>query len=163
MMTVSEAIEKMAGGCGGSQYDVNHFLKVWAYAKTIGELEGLDERTQSVLEYAAIVHDIACPSLREIHGNAPGKLQEEAGPPLARKFYEDSGLDTEIVDRVCWLVGHHHTLTEVDGLDHRILLEADFLVNAGEGEASHETIDRYRENVFRTESGLRLLDTVYPE
>ncbi len=25
--------------CNGSQYDINHFLKVWAYARTIGEQE----------------------------------------------------------------------------------------------------------------------------
>ena len=37
---------------------VNHFLKVYAYARTIGEGEGLDELTQQILETAAIVHDI---------------------------------------------------------------------------------------------------------
>ena len=45
----------------GSRHDVNHFLKVWAMAKTIGELEGLDSHTQQVLELTAVIHDIACP------------------------------------------------------------------------------------------------------
>lgn len=47
----------------GSRHDVNHFLKVWVMAKTIGELEGLDSRTQQVLELTAVIHDIACPPL----------------------------------------------------------------------------------------------------
>ena len=41
-MIVSTAIQKMIEFYKGNRHDVNHFLKVWAMAKTIGELEGLD-------------------------------------------------------------------------------------------------------------------------
>lgn len=41
-MIVSTAIQKMIEFYKGNCHDVNHFLKVWAMAKTIGELEGLD-------------------------------------------------------------------------------------------------------------------------
>lgn len=41
-MIVSAAIQKMIEFYKGNRHDVNHFLKVWAMAKTIGELEGLD-------------------------------------------------------------------------------------------------------------------------
>lgn len=87
-----------------------------------------------ILELAAVVHDIACPLLRKERGSAPGGEQEKAGPPLVREFYKDSGLDEEMLERICYLVGHHHTFSGVDGLDYQILLEADFLVNAGEHE-----------------------------
>ena len=123
MITVSEAIAKMITVCEGNQYDICHFMKVWAYAKTIGELEGVDEKTQRTLEYAAIVHDIACPSLRKEYGSAPGNLQEEYGPPLVREFYKDAGMEEETLERVCYLVSRHHTFTDVEGMDHRILLE----------------------------------------
>ena len=162
-MTVSEAIVKMIGRCAGSQYDINHFLKVWAYARNIGQQEGLDARTQETLEYAAIVHDIACPALRKVHGGAPGNLQEESGPPLVREFFRDSDLDEAVLERVCYLVGHHHTFNDVDGPDWRILLEADFLVNAGEDEWYGKHVAEFRENVFRTPTGLALLDSVYGE
>ena len=47
-MIVSTAIQKMIEFYKGNRHDVNHFLKVWAMAKTIGELEGLtDTRRRS--------------------------------------------------------------------------------------------------------------------
>ncbi|MBQ6488095.1 MAG: HD domain-containing protein [Solobacterium sp.] len=161
MITVSEAIIKMIGNSEGSQYDICHFLKVWAYAKNIGEQEGLDELTQQTLEFAAIVHDIACPSLRREYGNSPHDLQEKYGPPMVREFYKDSGMSEEMLERICYLVGHHHTFTDVDGLDYRILLEADFLVNAGENEKYRNSVDRFRQEVFRTKTGTALLNSMY--
>ncbi len=161
MITVSDAITKMIGFCEGSQHDIGHFLKVWAYAKTIGEQEKLDEKTLFTLELAAVVHDIACPMLRKEHGSAPGDLQEQYGPPLVRDFYEEFGLDAGILDRICWLVGHHHTFSDVNSPDHQILLEADFLVNAGEQEKYLKVVDQFRENVFKTKTGRELLKSMY--
>ena len=37
------AIEKMIDFYQGNLRDIEHFLKVWAYAKTIGEQESVDE------------------------------------------------------------------------------------------------------------------------
>ena len=65
MMKVSEAIAKMVSISEGNQHDICHFLKVWGFARTIGETEGLDARTLMTLELAAVVHDIACPVLRK--------------------------------------------------------------------------------------------------
>ena len=59
------AIEKMIDFYQGNLRDIEHFLKVWAYAKTIGEQESVDENTQGILELAAVVHDISCPLCRE--------------------------------------------------------------------------------------------------
>lgn len=64
-MLVATAIEKMIDFYKGNRHDINHFLKVWSFAKTIGEKEGLDEDTQEILELTAVVHDIACPLCRE--------------------------------------------------------------------------------------------------
>ncbi len=161
MISISEAIVKMISDCGGSQHDICHFMKVWAYARTIGELEGLDTRTQQTLEFSAIVHDIACPDLREEYGNAPWNLQETYGPPLVREFYKDSGMDEEMLSRICFLVGHHHTTADVKGMDHQILLEADFLVNAGEQEKYLKNAVSYREKVFKTKTGIELLEKMF--
>lgn len=60
-MTVSEIATKMIEYSKGNLHDVNHFMKVYAYAKTIGEREKLDSKTQEVLEVGAIIHDIDCP------------------------------------------------------------------------------------------------------
>ena len=83
-MCVSAAIEKMVEFYQGNLHDIEHFLKVWAFAKTIGEQEDLDRHTQQVLELASVVHDIACPLCREKYGNTNGKNQEIESPPLVR-------------------------------------------------------------------------------
>ena len=85
-MIVSTAIQKMIEFYKGNRHDVNHFLKVWAMAKTIGELEGLDRHTQEVLELAAVIHDIACPLCREKYGDTDGKHQELESPALVEAF-----------------------------------------------------------------------------
>ena len=160
-MVVSSAIEKMIAFYQGNLHDINHFLKVWAFARTIGEQEGLDEQTQRTLELAAVVHDIACPACREKYGNANGKYQELESPPLVEQFFEGMDVERRTAERISWLAAHHHTYTNVDGPDYQILLEADFLVNAGEGRLSRAAIETMRQNVFRTETGIRLLDSVY--
>jgi uncharacterized protein len=71
------------------------------------------------------------------------------------------GLKEEQIERICFLVAHHHTFHDVQGIDYQILLEADFLVNAGESEKYHKVIDRFRKNVFKTKTGLSLLKSIY--
>ena len=85
-MGISEIMAKMISFSEGNIHDVNHFLKVWAYAKTIGELEQLDSETQLTLEVAAITHDIACPLCRAKYGNTNGKYQEIEGAACAPVF-----------------------------------------------------------------------------
>lgn len=160
-MVVSSAIEKMIAFYQGNLHDINHFLKVWAFARTIGEQEGLDEQTQRTLELAAVVHDIACPACREKYGNANGKYQELESPPLVEKFFEGMPVERRMAERISWLVAHHHTYTDVEGMDYRILLEADFLVNAGESGYTPSAIRNFRERVFRTAAGKELLDSMY--
>ena len=64
-------------------------------------------------------------------------------------------------ERINYLVSHHHTYTNVDGLDYRILLEADFLVNADESEMSENAVETARERVFETNTGKKLLTSIY--
>lgn len=145
----------------GSRGDIAHFLKVWALAAAIGSQEGLDPRQQETLELAAIVHDIACPLCRQKYGRADGFHQEQESPALLADFFAGLPLDEEMRRRIDWLVSHHHSYGAVDGLDHRILLEADFLVNAGEHDYSPAVIASFRQRVFRTTAGRQLLDDMY--
>ena len=160
-MILAAAAQKMIEFYQGDLHDIDHFIKVWTMARTIGELEGLDEHTQTVLELAAIVHDIACPLCREKYGNTNGKNQELESPPLVEAFLAELPVAPGDAARVSWLVAHHHTYTDVDGLDHRILLEADFLVNAGESDYARPAIESFRHRVFRTAAGTQLLNSMY--
>ena len=47
-MKIATAIEKMTDFYKGNIHDIYHFLKVWAFAKNIGEAEGLDPKTGNV-------------------------------------------------------------------------------------------------------------------
>ena len=161
MRLAAEIAAKMIEYSEGNLHDINHFMKVWGYAKTIGELEGLDERTQLILEAAALTHDIACPLCREKYGSTEGRLQEQEGAVLVSAFLQDTGLTEEEIRRVSFLVGHHHTYTAVDGIDYRILLEADYLVNADESRYAPEQIRKVYAKIFKTDAGIRLLQAMY--
>ena len=160
-MTVAEAMQKMILLSDANFHDINHFLKVHAYALTIGACEGLSQAQRYTLELAAIVHDIACPLCREKYGNTNGKYQEKEGMILGREFLEDTGVDEDIAERVVYLIGHHHSPAEVDGIDYQILLEADYLVNADEGGDSAATIKNTMEHIFKTKTGTELLKSIY--
>lgn len=160
-MTKADIAAKMIDFYQGSPNDVNHFLKVHAFASLIGEMEKLDEETQDILEIAAIVHDIACPLCREKYGNASGKHQEAESEALLLDFLAEYALPEPVLKRIIYLVTHHHTYANVDGLDYQILLEADFLVNAGEARESVPAIEEFRRRVFKTGTGIRLLDRIY--
>ena len=142
------------------KHDVAHFLKVHQYARIIGKLEHLEKREQEILEVAAIVHDIACPMCREKYGNANGKYQEIEGAPLVTEFLSDTGMTTEQISRVAYLVGHHHTLTDIKGMDYQILIEADYIVNASENGYSKENVENFVEKIVKTQSGRELTRAV---
>ena len=160
-MTTEELARRLIAASGRNRHDIAHFLKVWAYTRLIGTAEGLDAQTQRTLETAALLHDIACPLCREKYGNTNGKYQEREGMPLAEAFVRDAGLPEACRERVVFLVGHHHTLTGIDGPDWQILLEADYLVNADESGYTPGQIRAARQTLFRTAAGRALLDDIY--
>lgn len=160
-MLAGKAIEKMILRPDVTRHDTAHFLKVYAYAKAIGETEGLDAETQQTLELAAIVHDIACPLCRKKYGNANGKYQEAESEPLVREFFRGEDMPDGMTDRISCLVCHHHTYAGVDGIDWQILLEADYLVNADENAASEDAVRDMRARLFKTGAGIRMLDRLF--
>ena len=127
----------------------------------MNEVRQTNLKTQEILETAAIVHDIGIRVSLEKFGDCVGKHQEMEGPALAEEMLTRLGYEKDVVERVSWLVGHHHTYSNVEELDHRILLEADFLVNSYESNESIEAIHAFMRNVFRTPSGIRLLKLQY--
>ena len=56
-MLVSQIMAKMIAFSEGNIHDVDHLIRVWTYARTIGELENVSEETRLILETAAIVHE----------------------------------------------------------------------------------------------------------
>ena len=57
------------------------------------------------------------------------------------------------LDRVAYLVGHHHTYTNIDGMDYQILVEADFLVNLYEDSVPKAAAQNALDKIFKTQTG----------
>lgn len=154
-------IEKMMKYYAGDPKRVQHFLKVYEFAKLIGESESLDAETMHILRTAAIVHDIGIKISEEKYGSSNGKYQEKEGPAVAEPMLLTLGYDEAIIDRVLFLIAHHHTYNEIEGLDYQILVEADFLVNLFEDGSSRETAEKVQKNIFKTKTGIKYLQQLF--
>ena len=96
---------KMISYYGGDPKRIQHFIKVYEYAHLIGTLEGLDAKTQKILDIASILHDIGIHPAEAKYGRCDGKIQEQEGPFYARKMLEDfPEITEEEIDRVCYLI-----------------------------------------------------------
>ena len=161
-MEHAEVVRRMVLFDKGDARRIQHFLKVYMFAALIGKMEGLPPEQQEVLEIAAILHDIGIIPAEKKYGFNNGKLQEQEGPAYARALLQEAGgYQPELIDRVCFLIAHHHTYEGVDGPDWQILLEADFLVNSFEKNLPEETIKKMRSRVFKTGSGIAMLNNQY--
>ena len=140
----------------GDAKRIQHFCKVHSYAKLIAETENVDKKCLFTIEAAALTHDIGIHFCEEKYGNCNGKLQEKEGPALAEQMLSELGFEKDVIERVSFLVGHHHTYTGIDGLDYQILVEADFLVNLFEGNTDTAHIRATYDNIFRTETGKKI-------
>lgn len=161
MSTLNEVISRMISYYAGDPKRIQHFIKVHGFAKLIGESEHLDAGTLRILETAAVVHDIGIKRSEEKYHSSAGHYQELEGPAPAEEMLAALSYPRPVIDRVCWLVGHHHTYRDIREIDHQILVEADFLVNIYEDGLDTESVLRVRDRIFKTETGKRLLETLY--
>lgn len=145
----------------GDPKRIQHFLKVHAYAKLIGEEENLDQETQEVLEVAALTHDIGIKVSEQKYNSSAGKYQEIEGPQVAKEMLDGLQYDPKKTERVCYLIGHHHTYDQIEGTDYQILVEADFLVNLAEEHSKRETIQSVRDKIFKTKTGILLINKIF--
>ena len=160
-MDICSVINEMISYYKGDVRRINHFLKVYSFSKTIGELEKLDKDTQFILEVAAAMHDIGIKISEEKYNSSAGKYQELEGPFLAKEMLTRLNFPKDIIDRICFLIGHHHTYSNIEGIDYQILVEADFLVNIYEDAINKDSIKSIKEKIFKTKSGIKILNDLY--
>ncbi|WP_319200468.1 HD domain-containing protein [uncultured Ilyobacter sp.] len=160
-MEVNEIQKLMISYFGKDVRRINHALKVYCFAKSIGESENLDSEKQKILEISAILHDIGIKISEEKYNSSAGKYQELEGPDVARKLIKDIDLSEKIKERICYLIGNHHSYDKIDGLDFQILVEADFLVNIYEDNMSSETAATVKKKYFETKTGIEYISSLY--
>ncbi len=140
---------------------IQHFTKVHSFAKLIAESENIDAETLYILEIASLTHDIGIKIAEKKYNSCNGKLQEQEGPKIAQEMLSNLGFKSTIIERVCYLIGHHHTYENIDGIDYQILLEADFLVNLYEDNSSENTVKSALKNIFKTKTGIEICKKIF--
>lgn len=156
---MNDAAIEMIKYYAGDVKRINHFIKVHGFAKLIGEREQLDKKTMLILETAAYMHDIGIKQSELKYNSSAGQYQELEGPGEAEIILKKLCYDEDVIKRVCYLIGHHHTYSNIDGMDYQILVEADFIVNIFEDNI--DCTKNIRNKIFKTETGKLILDNLY--
>lgn len=158
---LDELYYKMIEFFHGDPKRIQHLIKVHSLSRLIGIGEKLDATSLFILEAAAYTHDCGIRPAEEKYGKCDGKLQEQEGPTVAQQMLLELGFENYMIERICYLIGHHHTYTNMDGMDYQILVEADFLVNLYEDDANRHTIQKAYDNIFRTNTGKQIFAQMY--
>ena len=140
---------------------INHLLKVFSFAHYIGIKENCSTQLQTIIEIAALLHDIGIHEAERKYNSSAHNWQEIEGPIVAKELLKGLNMDTVIQDRILFLIGHHHSYEAIDNTDFQVLVEADFLVNIFEAEKDRASVNEIREKIFKTKTGIRLLEQLY--
>lgn len=129
----------------GDPMKVQHFVRVYTLAKTIGELEHLTEEEQLDLELAAIVHGV----------------EGEQRIPVVRDILLECGIGETAAMHVCHIVENAENYEHISTLDHQILIEAKLIVDFKEHDTPADDIVRIAEERFITHSGRLFLKKAF--
>ena len=126
-MFKEKIVEEMKGVFKEIPFGVEHTLKVLQNAEDIMKGENI-ENEKELITIVAILHDIGAVEAQKKYGSIDGSYQEKEGPAVARDILQKIGYDKNI-DRICFIIGNHHTPSKIDGIDFQIQWEADLLEN----------------------------------
>jgi HD superfamily phosphodiesterase len=153
-----KALYEMACYFGGDTKRICHAFKVYGAACAIASGAQFNQSDRLTLGLAAVLHDIGIRESERKYNSSAAKYQQSEGPPVAREILERLDCDSATIDRVCYLIAHHHTYGAIDGEDFQILIEADFIVNIQEGEFDAKEAAVIREKYFKTDEGKRIVN-----
>jgi len=157
-MHLDKAIEEMRLVLKKIPHGIDHTIRVLRNAELIMNGEAASDTVRETISLAAVLHDIGAPEAKRKHGSMDGHLQEIEGPPIARSILERIGVSPATINRVCYIVGHHHTQAKIDGIDFQIIWEADYLefLQYGQKSKDPDILKQKVQENFRTASGLEL-------
>jgi len=102
-------------------YCIEHMLRVLHNTDEIVAGEGISDDAAEIVSLSAILHDIGAIEAQKKHGSMNGHFQEIEGPSIAKGILERVGAPDDVIERVCYIVGNHHTQSKIDGIDFQIL------------------------------------------
>ncbi|MEN3186574.1 MAG: HD domain-containing protein [Atribacterota bacterium] len=138
-----------------------HTEEVLRLAGIIAQDLGITGKERRIVELSSLLHDVGIVEAFRKYGSREGKYQHLEGPPLARLVMEKEGEPKDVIDRVLFLVGHHHDFAAVDGLDFQILIEADMLVNLADEKWDRARLAQFIRDFFKTRKGRELAEEKY--
>ena len=109
-------------------FGIEHTFKVLQNARDIMAGENIDEEEKELISIVAILHDIGAVEAQKKYGSIDGAYHEKEGPEVARSILKKVNYDKNI-NRICFIIGNHHTRSKIEGLDFQIKWEADLLEN----------------------------------
>lgn len=157
-----QLIKAMKNEFGNDLKRISHTLSVLEHAKDILREEGGDS---IVVIASALLHDIGIQAAERKYGSSSGKYQEIEGPPIARRIMEGIGLESSTIEHVCSIVGSHHSGSDIDTLEFRILWDADWLVNIPDefADFNKDELKGIIGKIFKTKSGKKKAYQLYIE
>lgn len=79
---------------------------------------------------------------------------------LVEEFLKEFSLSKKQIERIIYFAGHHHTLTNIEGLDYQILIGANYIVNSEEMGYSKENIKHFIDKIVKTQSAKIILENL---
>lgn len=138
-------------------FGIDHTLKVLQNAEYIMKGENIGEQEKELISIVTILHDIGAVEAQKKYGSIDGPYQEIEGPTVAKEILKKVGYDKNI-ERICFIIGNHHTPSKIDGLDFQIQWEADLLENLTvmDKEKEQEKIKECIDDNFKTITGKKI-------
>ena len=158
---IENIMEKMIKYFGNDVKRINHAIKVYTFAMNIAKLENVEENKMKIIQIAAILHDIGIKESERKYNSSSGKYQEMEGPAIAKEILKNFNLEENLIERVCFLIGNHHTYTKINDVDFQILVEADFIVNIFEDDIQKQQVKSISDKYFKTKTGTNYLESMY--
>jgi HD superfamily phosphodiesterase len=156
---LNPVIEDMRAVFSSVPYGIDHTLNVLDNARQIIKAEKTNWQSAVIIELSAVLHDIGAVEAQKKHGSMEGRFQEMESPAVASGIMKKYDYEQPIIDRVCFIVGNHHTSEKIDGMDFQILWEADLIENMQVMEdviRDAEQLKQFISDNFKTESGKKL-------
>ncbi|OGL40860.1 MAG: phosphohydrolase [Candidatus Schekmanbacteria bacterium RIFCSPHIGHO2_02_FULL_38_11] len=163
-MLKKESLKEMENYFGSDTRRISHARKVTNFALDILDAENLDNPFFSkTVTLSGVFHDIGIHEAERKYNSNSGKYQEIEGPPIARGILEKMNIEKDVIDRVCYIIGGHHTESKIDNIDFKIIWDADLIVNIEEDNicADKEKVSKIITKSFKTESGKKLAEKLY--
>lgn len=156
-MFITKIIEEMKDVFKEIPFGIEHTLKVLQNAEDIMNGENIGEEEKELIRIVAILHDIGAVKAQKKYGSIDGVYQEIEGPAVAREILQKVGYNKNI-ERICFIIGNHHTPSKIDGIDFQIQWEADLLENLTvmDKQKEQQKIKKCIEENFKTVTGNKI-------